>query len=81
MTSLKPGVLSVPLSPTQAVHKIAGSDQPRFSSIRRVLPITEAMAERSGNARYEASQPMAVAPAETKSRIGSGSTSTGNGSR
>ena len=80
ITSLKAGVFSVPLSPTTAVHNVAGSVQPRFSWMRVVFPIIAARTASSGKATNEGSQPIASELAETNVRIGSGSTSTGNGS-
>src|SRR5258708_4401279 len=54
-----------------AVHKMAGSVQPRLSRTTLVLPMTLATVARAGRAVKLGSQPSAVAAALAQPRIGS----------
>ena len=78
-TSLNAGVLSVPLSPTITVQMIAGSVHPRLSWTRRVLPMAAATTDSTGRPTYDGSHRMDLDVTRMNSRIGDGSTSTGNG--
>ena len=61
------------------VQRTQGSVQPCLSRMVLVLPIRDAAAVRAGNATKDGSQPMAPAACSTKTRMGCGKASTGNG--